>query len=73
MNKQINEDLEDLFAFAPPEVLRKSVNNLFYSFIISEKTLPEDYKSTAEDILLLILFLEKVEKHLNTQKLIKQK
>lgn len=68
MNRQINEDLEDLFAFASPEMLRKSVNNLFYSFIISGKTLPEDYKSTAEDILLLILFLEKAEKHLKTKK-----
>jgi len=61
MDKKIIEGLEDLFSFAPPDTLRKSVNQVFYSYLIQNKTLPEDFKTIAEDFYLLVDFLEKAD------------
>lgn len=61
MNKKTTEELELLFAFAPPKELKRSLNQLFYAYIIRTEILPEDYKKTAEDIYFLMKFLERME------------
>ncbi len=61
MDKKIINGLEELFLFAPPDTLRKSVNQVFYSYLIQNKNLPEDFKTIAEDFYLLVDFLEKAD------------
>lgn len=68
MNARVAKDLEELFSFVPPGNLKKSVNELFYSFLINNDVLPENYKEIAEDILLLIRFLEKAEDNIKENK-----
>jgi hypothetical protein len=61
MDKKIVKGLEDLFLFAPPDTLRRSVNEVFYSYLIHNKTFPEDIKTITEDFYLLVDFLEKAD------------
>lgn len=66
MDKKIVKGLEDLFLFAPPDTLRRSVNQVFYSYLIHNKTLPEDFETIAEDFYLLVDFLEKADQQTKT-------
>jgi hypothetical protein len=68
MDKKIIKGLEDLFLFAPPDTLRRSVNQVFYSYLIHNKTLPEDFETIAEDFYLLVDFLEKADQHVKRTK-----
>jgi hypothetical protein len=60
MNKKIINELDELFTFAPPDELRRSVNQVYFSYLIHTEVLPQDYKKTMEDFYFLIDFLEKV-------------
>lgn len=66
MDKKIIKGLEDLFSFAPPDTLRRSINQVFYSYLIHNKTLPEDFETIAEDFYLLVDFLEKADQQSRT-------
>jgi hypothetical protein len=59
MDNQIINELDDLFTFAPPDELRRSINQVYFSYLIHTDVLPQDYKKTTEDIYFLIDFLEK--------------
>lgn len=51
-------ELEQLFDFAPPRSLRKSLNTLFFNYIDTLEEVPEDFHKTAQDIHALIKFLD---------------
>jgi hypothetical protein len=61
MDNKIISELDDLFMFAPPNELRKSINTVFYSYLIHADKLPHDYKKTSEDFYFLINFLERAD------------
>jgi hypothetical protein len=61
MNKKITEELELLFALVPPNKLRRSLNRVFYSYLIYKKDLPRNYRNMAEDLHFLLEFLEEAE------------
>jgi hypothetical protein len=51
---------EELFSFAPPEQLHKTIHELFFSWITETPTLPENYKQASEDIYFLLEFLDRM-------------
>ena len=53
-----NSELEDLFEFAPPQALRKSLYTLFFNYLDSVEEVPEDFQKMAQDIHALIKFLD---------------
>lgn len=61
MDEKIIKALEDLFLFAPPASLRRSINEVFYSYLIHNKTLPKNFETIAEDFYFLVDFLEKAD------------
>jgi hypothetical protein len=62
MNQQTITALEELFAFVPPDELRRSITKIHYSYLIHTEVLPQDYKKTVENVWFLVDFLEKVGK-----------
>ncbi|MCW3105016.1 MAG: hypothetical protein JWO09_3456 [Bacteroidetes bacterium] len=66
MDKKIVKDLEGLFSVAPPDTLRRSVNQVFYSYIINNKALPDELETIAEDFSMLVDFLEKADQQMRT-------
>jgi hypothetical protein len=61
MDKQIVNELEEMFSFAPPSSIRRSINQVFYSYLIHKQTLPFDFERIAEDFYFLTDFLEKAD------------
>lgn len=54
--------LDNLFQFAPPTQLRRSITRVFFGFLIhGTEELPGDFNRTAEDFYFLIDFLEEME------------
>ncbi|MBA3704645.1 MAG: hypothetical protein H0W84_01705 [Bacteroidetes bacterium] len=73
MDKQIIYELEELFTFSPPNTLRRSINEIFYSYLISNKeVLPTNFGSIAEDFYFLIDFLKKADEHYKKKKTISE-
>ena len=64
INDKVIEGLARLFEISPPSYLKKSVHDLFFSYVSNTK--PEDYdpniKDIATDCYCLIKFLEKAQK-----------
>ena len=54
--------LHELLSFAPPEQLRKTIQELFFTWITEAPILPENYKQISEDVYFLMNFLETVSK-----------
>jgi hypothetical protein len=63
INDKIIEELDDLFLMTPPSILRKSLTEIFFSYLCNTKS--EDYKpelnKIASDFYFLIKFLEEAE------------
>ena len=68
MDKKIIKELETLFLFASPDTLRRSINQVFYSYIIHNQTSQADLATIAEDFYFLVDFLEKADQHSRKQK-----
>ena len=63
-DKQIPKELDELFLFAPPNQLRQSITQVFFSFLTNSKTdLPNNFEQVAEDIYFLLNFLEQADKN----------
>lgn len=59
----MNKALAELFEKAPPQSLKKSVNHIFFNFLLNNRyTLPKDFDRITEDVYFLIQFLEKAQK-----------
>ena len=60
INKKIIEELDDLFEMSPPATLRKSLTDIFLSYLCN--TEPHEYKpeikEIASDFYFLLKFLE---------------
>lgn len=63
MNKKVAESLEDIFSLSSPETLKKSLNEVFYSYLMNTEILPSNFKEIATDIYFLNDFLEKANLH----------
>ena len=59
--------LEDLFTFVSPRQLRQSVTEVFFTWVIEQPLLPQNYKEVAQDFRFLLLLLEEEEARYNTQ------
>ncbi len=57
----MEDSLETLFSFAPPEQLRQSVMEVFFAWLIESPVLPQNYKQVSEDVYFLLKALEKQE------------
>lgn len=67
MNKFAEERLKTLFEFAPPDSLRKSLIEVFFSFLLHNRQhFPADFERITEDFYFLIDFLELIEQDLKT-------
>lgn len=63
MTKQTIKELEELFEFAPPESLMRSVHHVFFAYLIYNTELyPQDHRKIVEDFYFLMNFLEKAGK-----------
>lgn len=67
MNKKIANDLADVFAVAPPATLRKSLNQVFFAYVMKTEVLPANFKEISSDIYFLNQFLEKADEKLTKQ------
>jgi hypothetical protein len=55
--------INDLFLFASPESLQKSINEVFFSYLLHNKDLfPDDFEEIVTDVRFLLLFLKQAEK-----------
>jgi hypothetical protein len=62
MDKDINEQVNDLLDFAPPRSLRQSLNLVFFNYLWhNHQALPANFDKIAEDFYFLLDFLEKVD------------
>lgn len=61
MNKKIVENLEDVFSVSAPATLRRSLNEVFYSYVINTEILPSNFREISSDIYFLNDFLEKAD------------
>ena len=57
----MEDRLETLFSFAPPEQLRQSILEVFFTWLIEQPVLPQNYKQVSEDVYFLLKALEKNE------------
>ncbi|MCW3084790.1 MAG: hypothetical protein JWP12_2156 [Bacteroidetes bacterium] len=65
--KAITDNVDELFSFAPPENLQRTVHELFFSYLISnEDVFNNDFKEIVSDVQFLIQFIKQAEK--STQK-----
>ena len=61
MDKKVIKSLEELFEFSPPDSLRRSLNFVFFNFLLNNKDLPLDFETITEDFYFLINFLDEVD------------
>lgn len=62
MNNHLNTSLEELITFAEPGSLRRSLNHVFFDFLVNNKDcLPADFETITADFYVLIRFLDRVE------------
>ncbi len=57
----MKDSFENLFSHIPPERLRRSILEVFFTWLIEEPVLPQNYKQVAEDFYLLLEMLYKEE------------
>jgi hypothetical protein len=58
----MSDSLQTLFSFIPPAKLRQSVVEVFFTWLIEQPVLPQNYKETSEDFYFLVKLLEEKEK-----------
>jgi hypothetical protein len=56
---KLSKDLEELFEFVSPDELRKSIQEIYFSYIDGTPDLHRDFKEISSNIYFLINFLEK--------------
>ncbi|MGV2480230.1 UNVERIFIED_CONTAM: hypothetical protein IGO34_25855, partial [Salmonella enterica subsp. enterica serovar Weltevreden] len=57
-----NHQPEELFRFAAPDSLRRSLSHVFFDFVIhNQDCLPADFETIAGDVYLMIRFLDRVQ------------
>lgn len=60
MDKQTLKELEELFSFAPPEDLMRSLHVVFFAYLINNnEAYPQDHRMIVEDFYFLMNFLDK--------------
>lgn len=59
------QTLEELFTFVSPRQLRLSVTEVFFTWLIEQPVLPQNYKEIAQDVRFLLLLLEEEEARYN--------
>jgi hypothetical protein len=63
----MSDSLQTLFSFVPPAKLRQSVVEVFFTWVIEQPVLPQNYKETAEDFYFLVKLLEEEEQKWKTE------
>lgn len=59
---ETKNDFQDFLSLVPPKRLQKSINEVFFGFLIhSDGEIPKNFNVIAEDIYLLLKFLEGVD------------
>jgi hypothetical protein len=58
----MSDSLKDLFNFVPPGQLKQSVLEVFFSWIIEQPVLPQNYKEVTQDFYFLLKLLEEEER-----------
>jgi hypothetical protein len=62
IHPEIITDLKTLFEFSSPQKIRKSLNDVFFDYLIANHdSLPEDFENIAGNFYNLIDFLHKAE------------
>ena len=57
------DNLKDLFTFVPPGKLKQSVLEVFFTWLIEQPVLPQNYKEVSQDFYFLLKLLEKEEEN----------
>jgi hypothetical protein len=55
----LSKELEELFEFVPPDELRKSIQEIYFSYIDGTPDLHRDFKEISSNIYFLIKFFRK--------------
>jgi hypothetical protein len=55
----MQDSLKDLFDLVPPDRLRRSIQEVFFTWLIEEPVLPQNYKQVAQDFYFLLEMIEK--------------
>jgi hypothetical protein len=55
----MQNSLKDLFDIVPPDQLRRSIQEVFFTWLIEEPVLPQNYKQVAQDFYFLLEMIEK--------------
>lgn len=67
MDKKLTGHLRELLEFSEPDSLRKSINYVFFNFLLNNKnSLPPDFDTITEDFYFLIKFLDQVDQRTKT-------
>jgi hypothetical protein len=64
----MSNSLQDLFDLVPPEQLRRSIQEVFFTWLIEEPVLPENYRQVARDFYLLQEMIYKEERRIKENK-----
>lgn len=68
MNNSLDTSLEELMAFAELGSLRRSLNHVFFDFLLHNKDcLPAEFETIAGDFYVMIRFLDRVEQQQKTK------
>jgi hypothetical protein len=69
INQKIINDLDELFSFASPHDLRKSIDYIQSHFLIhmNAETPPEKFRNLAEDLFFLKTFLDQASDEMNSK------
>lgn len=64
MDKTLIASLEELLDFAEPDSLRRSLQQVYFNFLLHHKDcLPANFTTLTEDVYFMIQFLDRVEEH----------
>lgn len=54
--------IDDLFLFASPQSLQKSINEIFFNYLLTNKEFfPDDFEEIVTDVRFLLAFLKEAE------------
>ncbi len=60
LNEEAVQELEELFAFASPQKLRRHLQAIFFSFLLHEhEFLPNNFEEMTADLQFLLEFLDR--------------
>lgn len=67
MDKTLIASLEELLDFTEPDSLRRSLQQVYFNFLLHNKDcLPANFNTITEDVYFMIQFLDRVEGHRKT-------